>query len=413
MRPQCLNTPRWAACWIGYGPMRTEKPAYWRLFWGAIILAAFLAVGVLFCPGLFVAPTLGEWPGESWRKDLDLSTQLAYVTTVRSAVLLTAGGTIAVATIMLTYARDARNLAANNASHKLATDADTTSRYTQAIGQLGAKSIAIRMGGIYALERIAKDSTRDTPTIVEVLAAFIRTRSLKTEPGAASPLEDVAAALSVIMRMERANTTLNLGGAQLPFAELSGANLVKANLRGARLDFAKLDGANLSHADLYQASLVAIDAETEPVILDHASLREAEFSEARMPGASMRSASLINTGLTAAFLDRADLSHVNIQGPGMSGAGGPWEAKEAIFTGATINRDLIGCWFAKANFVGTDFGGSKLHRIDIRGADLTEAKLDRVQWIDPTRPPNDTAPIWDGETKWPAGFPMPPKKTVF
>jgi hypothetical protein len=35
----------------------------------------------------------------------------------------------------------------------------------------------VRIGGIYALERIARDSAIDHPTVMEVLAAFIREHS--------------------------------------------------------------------------------------------------------------------------------------------------------------------------------------------------------------------------------------------
>ena len=46
-----------------------------------------------------------------------------------------------------------------------------TDRYTKAIEQLGPdKGLDVRIGGIYALERIARDSPRDHPTIMEVLA---------------------------------------------------------------------------------------------------------------------------------------------------------------------------------------------------------------------------------------------------
>ena len=39
-----------------------------------------------------------------------------------------------------------------------------TDRYTKAIGQFGSKEIDMRIGGIYALERIAQDSERDHGT---------------------------------------------------------------------------------------------------------------------------------------------------------------------------------------------------------------------------------------------------------
>ena len=49
-----------------------------------------------------------------------------------------------------------------------------TDRYKDAVAQLGDDQIAVRLGGIYALERLTKDSPPDQPTIMEVLGAFVR-----------------------------------------------------------------------------------------------------------------------------------------------------------------------------------------------------------------------------------------------
>ena len=48
-------------------------------------------------------------------------------------------------------------------------------RCTKAIEQLGPGELEVRLGGIYAPERIACDSPRDHPTVLEVLAAFANT----------------------------------------------------------------------------------------------------------------------------------------------------------------------------------------------------------------------------------------------
>jgi hypothetical protein len=57
---------------------------------------------------------------------------------------------------------------------ELARQAEITDRYSKAVAQLGDQSIDVRLGAIYALERITHDSPSDQPTITEVLAAFIR-----------------------------------------------------------------------------------------------------------------------------------------------------------------------------------------------------------------------------------------------
>src|SRR4030095_3240581 len=49
-----------------------------------------------------------------------------------------------------------------------------TDRFTKAITQLGDTSLAVRLGGIYAFERITKDSPPDHWSVMEVLTAFVR-----------------------------------------------------------------------------------------------------------------------------------------------------------------------------------------------------------------------------------------------
>jgi hypothetical protein len=50
-----------------------------------------------------------------------------------------------------------------------------TDRYTKAIEQLGSDKRDVRVGGIYALERI--ETPRRSPTVMEVPAAFVRVHS--------------------------------------------------------------------------------------------------------------------------------------------------------------------------------------------------------------------------------------------
>jgi hypothetical protein len=49
-----------------------------------------------------------------------------------------------------------------------------TDRYTKAIEQLGSDNLHVRIGGIYALQRIAVDSAEYQPIVTEVLTAFLR-----------------------------------------------------------------------------------------------------------------------------------------------------------------------------------------------------------------------------------------------
>ena len=55
---------------------------------------------------------------------------------------------------------------------RVSQEGQITDRFTKAIGQLGDTHLEVRLGGIYALERIAKDSEKDHWTVMEVLTAF-------------------------------------------------------------------------------------------------------------------------------------------------------------------------------------------------------------------------------------------------
>ncbi len=58
-----------------------------------------------------------------------------------------------------------------------AREGQITERFTRAIDQLGNKNLEIRLGGIYALERIANESQRDYWPIMEILTAYVRKNS--------------------------------------------------------------------------------------------------------------------------------------------------------------------------------------------------------------------------------------------
>ena len=178
----------------------------------------------------------------------------------------------------------------------LSRDGQVTDRYAKAIEQLGSEKLDVRIGGICALERVARNSARDRPAVMEMLAAFIREHSHEQWPppgpgGRArerSLRPDVQAALTVVGRrlterdiepidLARADLTgANLGGARLTGANLGGARLTGANLGGARLTGANLTGANLTSADLADADLADAD-------LTRADLTRAELTGARWP----------------------------------------------------------------------------------------------------------------------------------
>ena len=197
---------------------------------------------------------------------------------------------------------------------RVAEEGQITERFTRAIQQLGDEKVAIRLGGIYALERIAKDSPRDHWQIVEVLTALLREERPWSPPengDSASEAADAQAASvptwlqAVLTVLGRRSTKSESQPLDLSSTDLRGANLSKANLEWAILAGANLFGANLYRADLRVANLRGAD-------LGGADLREANLSRADLSRANLFRTDIRWANLVEANLSRADLRDSNI-----------------------------------------------------------------------------------------------------
>ena len=268
-----------------------------------------------------------------------------------------------------------------------------TDRYTKAVDQLGSAKLDIRLGGIYALERLATDSPRDDRTVYDVLTAFIREHD--PEPSAKipeRPATDIQAALTVtgrrkprsdgftadldeirvhnakLVRARMSGADLsraflsdaNLFGADLSRAFLNGADLTDANLSGANLSGANLSGANLTHANLTHANLTH-------AFLNGANLSHAFLSDAKLTGANLSDANLFDADLHDAFLTGADLYHAYLPGAALF---------YANLTGANLSEaNLHDAYLSGANLSGANLTGANLNYAYLPGVNLTGANL--------------------------------------
>jgi hypothetical protein len=253
---------------------------------------------------------------------------------VQALGLITAGVAAAVG-IYFTWRSQGLSRQAQEENQRLTEQGQFTERFTSAIDQLGAtdddgnKRLEIRLGGIYALERIARDSPkRDYSPVMEVLAAYVRNNASwpSKEPSTAPkakefavqdkgtktedevntqrPAADILAVVAVLSREkdyvseeDRIPHDLrrtNLYSVNLRGVYLRGANFQGANLGGAHLQKANLRGADLQGADLQRALLQGAD------LREKADLREANLVGANLTGANLTGANLTGANLTGA-----------------------------------------------------------------------------------------------------------------
>lgn len=199
-----------------------------------------------------------------------------------------------------------------------------TERITRAVDQLAGPSMDVRIGGIYALQRVARNSVEDREAVTGILAAFIRTRAAWKSPwpnshhhesievNAGPPWTgttagDVQIALYVLASRPRLGTAnppflsfSDLQKARMANRDWTGLVCQYANLAGAWMHHARLDGAYLSGSDLRQAQL------------EGACLAGAKLDNAHLSGANLQSADLRGADLTGACLEDANLADVRV-----------------------------------------------------------------------------------------------------
>src|SRR5215467_4507872 len=149
------------------------------------------------------------------------------------------------------------------AEQQAARDLLISNQVSKGFEQLANDKIAVRLGGIFALEGVMNTSERPEQyrgPILEMLCAFVREYTIgKTVYE--KPAIDIQAALTVIGRRKGQElpdlAEVNIPGANLSGANLSGANLDSAHLNSAYLSGANLSGANLGLADLNGANLTS------------------------------------------------------------------------------------------------------------------------------------------------------------
>jgi len=319
--------------------------------------------------------------------------RLKLVDDSRKTVATIIGGLFVVIGAVFTYS-----------NYELSYEGQVTNRFSTAAVLLKDEDTSVRLGGLYALERVAKDSPKDHSTVMEILAAYIRERSrmqrekfdndktvdvnknqsvksvreerininvnvennnplLKTPEELTAPI-DVLAAMEIIRRRKQENDKEDFVF-DLTKAKLSKANLRIANLRKANLSYAILSNANLSYAILSNVNLSGADLSGAD--LNDANLSGANLSSANLSGAILNSANLSGANLSGADIDGGDLRVADLNEADLSGAS---------LVGADLGRaNLVGADLARANLSGASLIGANLIRASLVGANLRFADL--------------------------------------
>ena len=196
---------------------------------------------------------------------------------------------------------------------RLATSRLLAERFSKSIEQLGTNQITGRLGGIYSLEKLSRDSPQEYyRTVMEVLTTFIRSQSstlLKTKhrQELQSIAVDIQAALTVIGRRylleSEGGQKLNLSHTNLTEAQLhESLNFENFLFEGACFNGAYLSRINLSHSNLNKAKLNNVNPLDKRLTVKSAKFMNAQLVEAEIMGSQLSRADFSNANLHKANL---------------------------------------------------------------------------------------------------------------
>ncbi|HEU5157508.1 MAG TPA: pentapeptide repeat-containing protein [Streptosporangiaceae bacterium] len=281
-------------------------------------------------------------------------------------LVISVGGAIVIITGLLYTARN----------YKLAHRGQVTDRFIKALEHLGSEKPHARIGAVYALEHVLRDSPEHHNDVSEVLTAFVHHRApatSETGPLPDEPEREVQAALAALIRRP-----YRVGATDIGF---SGVHLAGVVLMGPAVDRAYLGDTNRAGSPLRRKGVL-------PANLRGANLSGATFVDISMINAEFRDAQLRDTRfmdciLTGANLEGADLTGARLVRTPVMGA----NLRRADLTGAVlpgallVEADLTQANLENANLTGALLAGGARHgrtimtETNLRGADLTGALL--------------------------------------
>jgi hypothetical protein len=194
-----------------------------------------------------------------------------------------------------------------------------------------APNVESRLGALYALERLLRESLKDQRVILEILCAYVRENSPfqipaddkqrdKLSHGDAAPTptrrSDVQAAITVIgrrptpikLRSEKEGWRLDFRNANLVEYDFSKLNFDRSDFTGSFLNFANLKEADFANSIFENTTFCS------------AQMNNARFEFSTFKNCNMKKAEVDDTNFSSAKFDDTDLRQAKVKSFNIKGA---------------------------------------------------------------------------------------------
>ena len=198
-------------------------------------------------------------------------------------------------------------------------------RYQKGAEMLGDEQLSVRLGGIYALQRLAEEYPEEYHVqIMSLFSAFVRhpTKDTVYVPKL-SPKTKVALLRDDIQEVMKAIGNRDKNHIALEKKAKFSLDLYRTQLRSVSLIKADLSNANFIGADLSDSDCSRInllESRMRGAKLTRTGLRKANFSRASLQGSNFNFARLREADLSYARLRGANFVSANLQGANLHGA---------------------------------------------------------------------------------------------
>lgn len=286
--------------------------------------------------------------------NLSAPQRIQAVNNARNSLLQFGAGIVAVGALIY----NARNHTVARKTYELSERGQVTDRYAKAIEELSGEAIETRLGGIYILERIARDSPSDQQTVIDVLCAYVRNYS---RPEAPSPVDedeisapaDLQAAMLVLGRRDSSRDQRRL-------------DLRNSDLRGVEIQDGDLSGCYMLGADFSHSSLHRMN-------LSNANLAYIDFHEAHLVDVNFSGSQITRSKLDNSYINHADFQYSNL-------------SDYTSFSGASIDHtSFSGAYLEDANFTGCKFTDIDFSSVDLDVTNLSGANLFQTEGLSPRK----------------------------
>ena len=305
-----------------------------------------------FTIGFFAIGIAGFAAALAFSKSIhpETSSEVSPLETIRNVVLIV-GGALAFGfawwrAIVAERQADAARSQVETAQHQAETAlrALSNERYQRGAEMLGSSTLAVRLGGIYALQQLATEHPDQYHIqVMRLLCAFVK-----------NPTKDEILDRPLVIDGELMPTRIREDAQDALFA-IGKRSWNQIQIEKREQFRVNLHGANLTGADLRRSNL------------DRANVTHAKLADADLEEASVKGACLVGANLTGANLDIASFTKSICRQARFTRV----YASEADFSGA----DLEGTIWDNANLEGAQLSYSTLKGANLERAQLTGAHL--------------------------------------